>query len=392
MENYISTVINKITDEKVKADIRAELEDHYKERVEYYTRIGYDQETAEEKANAHFGEEAEIVGEQIALVNKKDSILSVIFAIVNVGLLLFPIVFFLPLLFNITDSYPTSYETFVISIFVSVFSFVELLVALKNKSSILSNLGILNFFLLGISYLGYFPIVFCVYKILKGEAGILVDLLNNGYWRCSNIPVYVLCVAFYLLCIALSKFVGILINRFKECSFGKQNLKHEKALKIVLIALILLSLVCLVFISSYPYDIDDSEYESLDGVYVIESDEMIPPYNVNNNNRYYLSVHWDWGNEPDAHAASESFVYYDLFEDEITDRQDKDIYYTTYTLYGTFLPTKKYVCVIPIYSKANFDEYYWIETSDEYVFESERDSARLKYEIKVLPKEDSIGN
>ena len=392
MENYISTVLNKIKDGKVKADIEAELEDHYNERVEYFVRIGYDKETAEAKANAHFGEDAEIVGEQIALVNKKDSLLNVILAIINVGLLLFPVVLFVPILFFTSEYGFTSYGAFVFAILVTVFSFVELLVALKNKSSFLSGFSIVNFFLLGLFYLGYSPIVFCIYKILKGEAGVFVDLINNNYWRCSNIPVYVLCVAFYLLCIALSKFAGILINRFKECSFSKQNLKHEKALKIVLIALILLSLVCLVFISSYPYDIDNSEYESLDGVYVIESDEMIPPYNVNNNNRYYLSVHWDWGNEPDAHATSESFVYYDLFEDEITDRQDKDIYYTNYTLYGTFLPTKKYVCVIPIYSKANFDEYYWVETSEEYVFESESDSARLKYEIKVLPKEDSIGN
>lgn len=388
MDNYISTVLSKIKDEKIKSDIQVELEDHYNERVEYYTRIGYDKEIAETKANELFGEDAEIIGEQLALVNKKDSLLSIIFAIINVGLLLFPVVLFIPIIFALSGYYFYSYGAFVFSIFVSVFSFAELLVSLKSKSSYLSSFSILNFFLLGLCYLGYSPIVFCIYKILKGEAGVFVDLINNIYWRCSNIPIYVLCVAFYLLCIALSKFAGILINRFNECTYSKQNIKQEKALKIALLVLIVLFLVCLIYIAFYPYDINNSEYISLDGVYVIESDEMIPPQNVNNNNRHYLDVHWDWGNEPDAHADS-SFVYYALYDEDVTDRYDKgaDIYYTNYTLYGEFQPTKKYVCVIPIYYLAQFDDYLWIETTEEYVFESERDSARIKYKIRILPRE-----
>ena len=213
-------------------------------------------------------------------------------------------------------------------------------------------------------------------------------MIHNWGWRCSNVPIYVLCVAFYLLFIALSKFSGILINKFKECTYSKKNLKQEKALKIALFVLIVLFLVCLIYIAAYPYDIDNSEFKSLDGVYVIESDEMIPPQNVNNNNRHYLYVHWDWGNEPDAHADS-SFVHYNLFSEDITEHcdRDSDIYYECYDLHGQFQPTKKYVCVVPIYSKAEFDNYYWVGTSEEHVFESDKDSTRIKYTVTVLPRE-----
>ena len=73
--------------------------------------------------------------------------------------------------------------------------------------------------------------------------------------------------------------------------------------------------------------------------------------------------------------------------------EDVEIYYTNSELLGEFQPTKKYVCVVPVYNSGmEFSEYYWVETSEEYVFESERDSSHTKYEIKILPKEDNIGN
>ena len=394
MENYISTVLNKIENKKVKADIQAELEDHYNERVEYYTRIGYDKETAEAKANEHFGEDAEIVGEQIDLVNQKHTLLSVIFAIINVGLLLFPIVFWMLALFFVADHFHTSYLGLIISVVLSVFYFTELLVSLKNRTEYLSILSALSFVFLGIFNMGYSPIVFCVYKAFKGELNSYVDLLYHFDWSCTNKAVYICFIVFYVLCIALSIFSGILIYRFKQCKYSKKNLKQEKVLKILLFSLILISLICLISALVYPHDRDYSDWKSLDGVYVIESDEMIHPQKISDYDHNHLYIHWDLFDSQDAHYDSDSFVTGGLGEEEITERYDEDVvfYYTNFDLYGKFQPTKKYVCVIPIYNGApKFSEYYWVETSEEYVFESERDSSHIKYEIEILPRENGVG-
>ena len=396
MENYISTVLNKIKDGKVKAEIQAELEDHYNERVEYYTRIGYDKETAEAKANAHFGDDAEIVGEQIALVNKKDSILSVIFAIINVGLLLFPFVFGIFILLMASDHYQTTEIAFFVSIVLSVFCFAELFVSLKNRTWYLSVLCTLNFIFLGIIYMGYCPIVFCIYKAFKGELNSFVDLIYHYNWSCTNKTIYACCIAFYVLCIALSIFSGILVNRFKQCKYSKKNFKQEKVLKISLFSLILIFLICFACVSLYPQENSgNGEWRILSGVYVIESDEMIDPHEVSDYDKNYLDIHWEVWDGPHIDDDNDTFFSHNTFEDRITEKYDEnaDFYYVNYNMYGEFHPTKKYVCVISDYhSGADFTEYNWVETSEEYLFESKRDSMNVKYEIKILPKEDSVGN
>ena len=395
MDNYISTVLNKIKDEKVKAEIQAELEDHYNERVEYYTRIGYDKETAKEKANAHFGENAEIVGEQIALINKNHKFFSCFLAIANIIVFCIPHVYLLTV-FLLFGNFSTSFGPFYISLGVSVFCFVELLIALRERAWYLSCISAFNLILLSLFYKGYSPFVFCIYKALKGQLNSFVDLIYNFEWACSSKGIYAFFIAFYMFCIALSIFSMILIVKFKKCKFGKKNLKQENALKVLIITLIFLLLVCIVFVSFYPQDRDYSNLKSLDGVYVVESDEMMDPQEVSDYNHNHLYVQWSlWDDTQEAYDNNNTFVSYDLKEKETTERYDEDviIIYTESDLLGVFQPTKKYVCVIPIYNgAAKFSEYYWVETSEEYVFESERDSTHIKYEIKVLAKEDTIGN
>ena len=399
MENYISTVLNKIKDGKVKADIQAELEDHYNERVEYYTRIGYDKETAEAKANAHFGEDAEIVGEQIALVNQKHKSFSTFLSVANI------VIFFIPYTFGFVvfllsgNYFFTSYFPFFVSLGVTLFCFIEILISLISRAWFLSCISALNFILLGFFYRGYSPFVFCIYKLLKGQLNSLVDLIYHFDWACTNKMMNISFIAFYVLCIALSIFSMILIIRFKKCKYSKKNLKQEKGLKISLISLIALSLVCIGIVSVYSYDKDYSDWKSLDGVYVVESDKMCHPVIISDYTRNYLYLQWGsdfWEDFQEAHAYHDSaFISYDLHREEITEQYDEDveIYYTNSELLGEFQPTKKYVCIIPVYrSSADFSDYNWVETSEEYVFESERDSSHTKYEIKILPKEDSIGN
>ena len=87
-KNYISTALSKIKNNTVKAAAQSELEDHYNERVSHYILIGYDEETAKAKANEVFGDDAEIVGEQMDQLNGNHKFRYAVFAVVNVLLII----------------------------------------------------------------------------------------------------------------------------------------------------------------------------------------------------------------------------------------------------------------------------------------------------------------
>ena len=388
MENYISTVLNKIKDEKVKADIQAELEDHYNERVEYYTRIGYDKETAEAKANAHFGEDAEIVGEQIDKINGKSNRINILFIVINAVYLPF---------YWIALFMENTYMVNASAAFVLLF-FIELLVALRKKSLFLVCVDLFFFVFYFIRYEITAPLSMLMYKSLKGEAGNFIRLICHLDWIFTNEKYADCSFIIFAICISLSIFTAILCVRFRKSKYRKRNIRQEKALKISLILFIAIVCATIAFVASYPREEYVGEWKCLQGVYVVESDEKLDPREINSYTYHYLRISW-YSEEADEGYYNE-FSDYGLQIDEIAEQFDEDstIYYSNYTLYGEFQPTKKYVCVIPVYDFLNsketpvFDDYFWVETSESYFFESERDSTNTKYEIKVLPQEGSPGN
>ena len=239
MENYISTVLNKIKDGKVKAEIQAELEDHYNERVEYYTRIGYDKETSEEKANAHFGEDAVIVGEQIALLGKDSRLKYGMFAIVSTLLIAFGF-------FNILNNFefPTSAIGEFISVLLILLCLIELLVALKNKSVFLSGINIASCALFGVLFWNRGFAYYFVYLLISGKADEYVEIIN--------VIIFVLRAVFWITCIALSVFTTALCVKSKKCEYKKHNIRQEKIVRIalfLLLCIILFMIICMIAVA-----------------------------------------------------------------------------------------------------------------------------------------------
>ena len=171
------------------------------------------------------------------------------------------------------------------------------------------------------------------------------------------------------------------------------HIKREKWLKLIAVSTFVFALSSIIFSFITP------EYkfnEEISGFYVIESDEMIDPAKIENYNKNYLGINWDLGRAYLTYSESD-FVNMDFSKEYINIyNDDTDVVYDTLIVCGEFQPTKKYVCMIPANNygsnhSVNFDNYEWIDTSQEYLFISDfyRDpSALVQYKIRILPRED----
>lgn len=389
MENYISTVLNKIKDKKIKADIQSELEDHYNERVEYYTRIGYDKETAEAKANAHFGEDAEIIGEQLEGINANHIWPSVIFTIINI--LFFIFILWYALGASMLDA-PFANGLFgsLAVLAFTVFTLAELLVSLRNKSDYLAKVGASGLVIIGALYQGYSPLVFGIYKIVKGEANRFLELMGSYNWRSASVVINILSIIFYIFCVALCLYAAHLSRKFQECEYEKRHINREKRLKRITAVTIVISIAMFAFILfTSPKHFE--HFENFTCVYVIESDEKTDPAEIDDFNYNRLSMGWDFGAEY-ARDENDTFIDEDIFFSYMNEYDDdKDVVYGSYILYGEFQPTKKYVCVIPVTGKGtDFENYEWLDTSQGglYVSECYNDlGSIIQCKVKILPRE-----
>ena len=387
--NYISAVLNKIKDEKVKAEIQAELEDHYNERVEYYTRIGYDKETAEAKANAHFGENAEIVGEQISSINGKNVWRNIIYTAINV--FYFAVMLLIALgaaFFN--DPFIHGYlGSFAVLLF-TVFAFTELLVALRNKSAYLAGVGAVGIAVFGIFYLGYSPLVFGICKLFKGEGKRFLDLLGSYDWRSVSIPIDILSIIFYAFCVSLCLYAAYLSVKFQKCEYEKRHIRQEKRLKLVtIITMVFVIAAFAIILLALPKHF--AKYDHFKGVYIVESDEIIDLVNIEDNALNHITIEWDSYDEG-VSGDLIALVDYNLFETYMNEYDDDtDVVYKSYIMYGEFQPTKKYVCIVPDDGNdTDSENCEWFETSQEQLFVSERYNvfgSIVQCKVKILPRE-----
>ena len=238
MENYISTVLSKIKDGKAKTEIQSELEDHYNERVSHYILIGYDEETAKIKANEVFGDDAEIVGEQMDQLRGNHKFRYAVFAVVNVLLIIISLWNFIK-----AGYFPASAPGELISVVFIILSLSGLLTALKNKSAFLSGLCTANCVFFGILFWNSGLMYYFFYVLIDGNAESFLELIN--------VVIFILRAAFWLASVILSIFSTVLCVKFKKCSYKKQNIRQEKIVKLLLSILLCVILIMIVFLLLY---------------------------------------------------------------------------------------------------------------------------------------------
>ncbi|MDE6723243.1 MAG: permease prefix domain 1-containing protein [Eubacterium sp.] len=100
---YIKEVLSNIQGKAYLNEIKTELENHIEDRQEYYTNIGYDSSTAEQKAVEHMGD-AEDIGEEMNMLYyyKKHKIISIIGLIILTVILSY--LWFLSIIFREVSS------------------------------------------------------------------------------------------------------------------------------------------------------------------------------------------------------------------------------------------------------------------------------------------------
>ncbi|MDE6658783.1 MAG: permease prefix domain 1-containing protein, partial [Eubacterium sp.] len=200
MKNYVSTVLGKINNKTQRNQIEAELQSHIEDRIDYYVNAGYDLETATEKANAHMGDTAELVGEQLKSLSINPKIIrfvNIAFALTNL-LVLFVFFNTLLLCFLYLDweysSIITNPMMYSVSSIYLIVCFAELFVGLKLKQSFLTKSTKIMFSIHTAFMLGYMPFVFCIYEIIVGNGKDYQNLLLVHQWECVGIVAYALCI------------------------------------------------------------------------------------------------------------------------------------------------------------------------------------------------------
>lgn len=86
VQDYINRVVMPISDEAAKNETALEIRAHLEERIEFYKEIGYDDETAEEKAVEDMGD-PEPVGASLSKLHPKGRVITAVLAVLPMLLL-----------------------------------------------------------------------------------------------------------------------------------------------------------------------------------------------------------------------------------------------------------------------------------------------------------------
>lgn len=294
-----------------------------------------------------------------------------------------------------------------------VVAFINLFAALRIKRNFLSYLSSFMFLLYGAASFGSNSIVFSICELVKGNRNSLMELFKLYTWKCDNVFINALGVAFSLACFAISVGVSIHIRKFNKLQNGRNFYKAEKCFKIIsiVISAVIIFIYASVIYSPYGYDNDFAKMDSYEGFYLIESDEKFAAEEITNYQDIFIRFNYDfYRNANLSMAYSYSGDLYD--EDEHLeassykpqykkyDDLNHDVLYKTEKIVATFRTNKKYVMIVPMLERFNDNyetEYYpdfskgeWIEASKETVIKTKdreyrHGGAFLEYEIKIIP-------
>lgn len=418
MKDYLSVVLSKIKSSRQRNLIEQELQGHIDDRIAYYIDAGYDKEFAVAKANEHMGETAELVGDQLNSLHKSkfSTIIVVLFVFINLGVfhLLWQLFFF-----RSSDEWVINEEIgFAISSFYMLIVFLELFIAQKIRRSFLAFSCSAMCMFHGLFTLGYVPAVFCFYEIIVGKGGSLGELLSTYPFVCGSIVAYTLSVIFIVGSCMLSWFSAIQIKKFNNLEYGRNFYKYDKIIKITSLVLITLVLCVSAFSLKAMYAGRDDylKIDSCEGFYLIESDEIVNPEDIEDYDD--KKIKYDYQLFAKDYIEDECVSYRAQYGcKEFDDNWDKEAYeknypikncdfqrqylkyddmnqavkYRTDKMFADFYTDKKYVMIVPFGDDAYFDKGEWIEVSKETVVktadrEFRHEGGFLEYEITIIPK------
>lgn len=137
---YVERVLSHIGQGTERAELKYELESHIDEKLSYFQSLGYDEETALEKAEEVMGD-PDVAGEQLYLQIKGEKRKNALYVLLAVATALLNLLYYvLPVdpLFDgsIFDIYFSEFWIFVISAFAFAFTLFNIIIGFKKKKAL----------------------------------------------------------------------------------------------------------------------------------------------------------------------------------------------------------------------------------------------------------------
>jgi len=407
-DDYIKSVTSKIKNKRNRAIVEQEISAHIDDEIEFYQSKGYDYDTACEKAVKSMGS-SELVGAQLGKLHSgyKDKIIAAVMLIIYSAIFSLPMIFILLVCENAFNLFSVLFEFFVFSAFV-----LSVLLANKYKSRLILAISLM------------FTILYLLYKSIFGladfhlfyspllTADIFVytfDLdgfvkISNELSRSSNIALSLAGLLFYIGWIISYVYSFKNITDFYKYRYDLTSIHKEKKINIILLLALLVNLfACLMCTYAVapltPDDLLGDKPPYCEGVVIFESDnicDLEELYNDKYQNSLVilnLSIGYDY--DKYANCCCEKIDSdYDLVID--SDKYGKGISYETYTLYGKYRASSKYVAVVPIHKERlessvesipDFEKSQWYEVSETSEITGRLDNDDLKsyyYKIEIV--------
>lgn len=224
-QDYINTMLAQIDQEQMREEIEKELSAHIDDREEYYREIGFDSDTAAEKAVAHMGS-PEAAADGFNKVHKKCRLIPAILAVLS-SVLVVPLFGFIILFFCSTDSVMGAGITEALFLlYVLGFS----LLGKRRNSRIICAVAVTDFVLMYGTYLLKMLHLNNMHELCSRIVLKLTCLLTfdfdclSAFWRVGGITVapYLtyLSIAFYAVIFILLILVQISVGKLKRPTYG----------------------------------------------------------------------------------------------------------------------------------------------------------------------------
>lgn len=233
MQDYINRVVVPISDEAVKLETAREIRAHLDERIEFYKEIGYDDETAEEKAVEDMGD-PEPVGASLSRLHPKGRVVTAILAVLPLFLVVLPIHWTTLLLEQKMGVGFLEYILILYIVGVSLFG-------LRRHSQPLCALSVLSFCLAYGCFLPalfssnstavYSPMVLEFFCIVTGDTACLNTYFLVGHVTVAPWLTAASCVFYFLIFVLL---ISALINvcKLHASAYRRLDKKVGKAIRI----------------------------------------------------------------------------------------------------------------------------------------------------------------
>ena len=388
-QEYITYALSQIDDDTVWCEIEKELSAHIDDREQYYREIGYDDETAAQKAMEHMGS-PEAAADGFSKVHQKSRIFTVILAVLSlpVSVLVFLCFWLIFFYINGSDS--------IMGLGIAEAMFLMYIIGLsvigkRRNSRFICSVAIIDFVVMYGLYL-LFKIVpnefdeLCSCIVLKLACLLTFDFeCLSAFWQVGGITVapYLtyLSIAFYAVIFVLLILVPISIKMLKMPTYGLRTKQFAvrvfKAQKMMLFFMAATMLILPVF---GPFDkqagmtVKTNEYAN--SIIIAQSDTPRPIFEIPPEDIIILGSNYDW-----SIYIFEFYNYGHYIEKECGNK----IKYKVKKFDVPYSVTKKYVYI------ELFNEYKDLPNVDWHYATTENVYAYISYSSDNWYEVDSIG-